>query len=213
MGQLLIQKLIPEATVPTVVHPGDDLGFDVYAVEDTFLEHFKQKIVKTGIAALYTDFDEAATAKRHPPSIGFSGGWWEHQQKKYGLEVRDRSSMAAKHGIHAMAGEVDYGWRGEIGVVMILLGQPPQWHIHPDDEAEMERCLAGETPVWEHNERYSWCEHPDFSQQVRRGYQIKAGDKIAQIVPREVKTTHQITVVTELPPAARGLSGYGSSGR
>ena len=34
---LKVKKLHPEAQLPTVAHPGTDLGFDLYALEDTAL--------------------------------------------------------------------------------------------------------------------------------------------------------------------------------
>lgn len=37
--------------------------------------------------------------------------------------VRDRSGLAAKFGIHTLAGVIDSGYRGEIGIVLINLGK------------------------------------------------------------------------------------------
>ena len=34
---LKVKKLHPDAQLPTVAHPGTDLGFDLYALEDTAL--------------------------------------------------------------------------------------------------------------------------------------------------------------------------------
>ena len=36
--------------------------------------------------------------------------------------IRDRSGLPAKYSIHTMAGIIDPGFRGEIGIVMINLG-------------------------------------------------------------------------------------------
>lgn len=43
--------------------------------------------------------------------------------KGYFGSVRDRSGLAAKFGIHTMAGVIDSGYRGEIGIVLINLGK------------------------------------------------------------------------------------------
>lgn len=43
--------------------------------------------------------------------------------KGYWGNIRDRSGLAMKHGLHIMAGVVDENYRGEIGVVMVNLGK------------------------------------------------------------------------------------------
>ena len=39
--------------------------------------------------------------------------------------IRDRSGLAFKHGIHTLAGIIDEEYRGEIGVVLMNLGKKP----------------------------------------------------------------------------------------
>ncbi len=39
--------------------------------------------------------------------------------------IRDRSGLAFKHGLHTLAGVIDETYRGEIGVVMVNLGEEP----------------------------------------------------------------------------------------
>jgi len=63
------------AKLPVVAHPGEDLGYDVFALEGVVLEPHRTVRVRTGISV------EA----RHPGSGA-----------ALGLLVRDRSSMAAK---------------------------------------------------------------------------------------------------------------------
>jgi dUTPase len=46
---------------------------------------------------------------------------------------------------------------------------------------------------------------------LRLGYQIKKGDKIAQMLPRLV-LTGDVEVVDALPDGIRGARGFGSSG-
>ena len=67
---LKVKLLHPNAKLPTVAHPGDDLGYDLYAIEDVTLDPGKPIKVRTGIAV------------EGPPGYGFILG--------------DRSSMAAK---------------------------------------------------------------------------------------------------------------------
>lgn len=106
---LKVKKLHPNAILPTVAHPGEDLGYDLYALEETWLEPFKPTVVKTGIAAqaFYTDYPSSEAECSAPPL-------------RCGLLIRDRSSMA-KQGIITVAGVVDHGYTGEIGVMMVFL--------------------------------------------------------------------------------------------
>jgi dUTP pyrophosphatase len=98
---LRVKLLDPGARVPVVAHPGEDLGYDVFALEAGTLRPRATVRVRTGIAV------EA----RHPVS-----------GEALGLLVRDRSSMAAK-GIATTAGVIDAGYRGEILILMTNLGE------------------------------------------------------------------------------------------
>ena len=154
---LLVELLDPNAKEPTVVNEGEDLGFDVYALSDVELHPLCPTVVPTGIAVMYERYD----------------GLY------YGLEVKDRSSMAAKNHIVTSAGVIDAGYRGELKIVMTYMTTPT-------------------TSVG-----LSW---------VRDTYVIKAGDKIAQILPRQVLTS-SVMLVDKLPISDRGDKGFGSSGR
>ena len=88
------------ARVPVVAHPGEYLGYDLFALEGVVLQSRMTVRVRTGIAV------EA----RHPETGG-----------ALGLLVRDRSSMAAR-GIATTGGVIDAGYRGEILVLMTNLG-------------------------------------------------------------------------------------------
>lgn len=96
---LRVKLLEKGARLPAVAHPGEDLGYDLFALEDTELWARATMRVRTGIAV------EA----RHPETGA-----------PLGLLVRDRSSMAAK-GIATTGGVIDAGYRGEILVVMTNL--------------------------------------------------------------------------------------------
>jgi len=99
---MLRVKLLEEgARLPVVAHPGEDLGYDLFALEATLLAPRSTVKVRTGIAV------EA----RHPATGA-----------PLGLLVRDRSSMAARS-IATTAGVIDAGYRGEILVLMTNLGQ------------------------------------------------------------------------------------------
>jgi dUTP pyrophosphatase len=98
---LRVRRLAEGARAPEVAHAGEDLGYDLFALEGTLLRPRATAKVRTGIAV------EA----RHPET---GAG--------LGLLVRDRSSMAAR-GIATTGGVIDAGYRGEILVLMTNLGE------------------------------------------------------------------------------------------
>jgi dUTP pyrophosphatase len=98
---LRVKRLDPAARLPVVAHPGEDLGYDLFALEAAELTPRATVRVRTGIAV------EA----RHPETGA-----------ALGLLVRDRSSMAAR-GIATTAGVIDAGYRGEILILMTNLGE------------------------------------------------------------------------------------------
>lgn len=100
---LRVKLLEPGARLPVVAHPGEDLGYDVFALENVLLGPRQTAKVRTGIAV------EA----RHPATGG-----------PLGLLVRDRSSMAVR-GVATTGGVIDAGYRGEILIVTTNLGNEP----------------------------------------------------------------------------------------
>jgi dUTP pyrophosphatase len=97
---LRVKLLDPGARAPEVAHPGEDLGYDIFALEAVDLIPRATIRVRTGIAI------EA----RHPETGA-----------PLGLLIRDRSSMAAR-GVTTTGGVIDAGYRGEILVLMTNLG-------------------------------------------------------------------------------------------
>jgi len=98
---LRVKRLDGGARVPVVAHPGEDLGYDLFALEATALASRATVRVRTGIAV------EARDSATGAP---------------LGLLVRDRSSMAAR-GIATTGGVIDAGYRGEILVLMTNLSE------------------------------------------------------------------------------------------
>ncbi len=97
---LKVKLLAPGAVVPTVAHPGEDLGYDIYAAGAARIAAHSHAQVSTGIAI------EILSASDKP-----MGGL-----------LRDRSSVAARRLI-IVAGVIDAGYRGEIKVLMENLGE------------------------------------------------------------------------------------------
>ncbi len=95
---LKVKRLSPHAILPTIGHPGEDIGYDLYASEDVTLDPRGAAGVPTGIAI---QFDPAA-----------------------GGVVKTRSGMAKKR-LMCNAGVIDAGYRGEIIVLIENLGSEP----------------------------------------------------------------------------------------
>jgi dUTP pyrophosphatase len=98
---LRVKLLEAGARAPVVAHPGEDLGYDLFALEGAALASRATVKVRTGIAV-----------EARNPATG----------APLGLLVRDRSSMAAR-GVATTAGVIDAGYRGEILVLMTNLGE------------------------------------------------------------------------------------------
>ena len=94
-GMLKVKTLSPDAMLPTVAHPGEDIGYDLYAAEDVTLAARSAAGVHTGIAIEFV------------PTAG-------------GI-VKTRSGMAKKR-LMCNAGVIDAGYRGEVIVLMENLG-------------------------------------------------------------------------------------------
>lgn len=89
---LYVKKLHPKAKLPTCAHPGEDLAYDLYALEAITIPAGGMAKIRTGI------------------SIEF--------RPKAGALIRDRSSVASG-GLAVVGGVIDAGYRGEIIVVMM----------------------------------------------------------------------------------------------
>ena len=93
MQKLLVKKLTPTAKLPTRAYK-NDAGLDLYADEDKILEPNKFNLIKTGISLAIPE--------------NCAGLVW------------DKSGLA-KSGLHALAGVIDAGYRGEILINLINL--------------------------------------------------------------------------------------------
>lgn len=96
--EILVQRLLPSAILPTYGRPGDS-GLDLYAVEQMTIPVGKQRVVKTGIAVEIPEGIEA--------------------------QVRSRSGLARDHGVIVFnsPGTIDSGYRGEVLVLLANFGE------------------------------------------------------------------------------------------
>src|SRR5690554_2553989 len=99
-----IKKLTNNAIIPTYGSEGA-AGFDLYAdLSKSMKGHFvlapqEQIVVNTGVAMAIPE--------------------------GYYVQIKSRSGLAAKHGVHAIGGVLDQDFRGEIGVILINGGTMP----------------------------------------------------------------------------------------
>ena len=94
---LRFKRIHPDAVLPSYAHPSD-AGMDVRSVEALTLAPGKRALVHTGLVMLL------------PPL--------------YEAQVRPRSGLALKNGVTVLntPGTIDSGYRGEVGVILINLG-------------------------------------------------------------------------------------------
>ncbi len=92
------KKLHAQAKLPKMEHEGD-AGFDLYSNEDTTLKPMERKLISTGISI--------------------------EIEKGFEAQIRPKSGLAIEHGITLLntPGTIDAGYRGEIKVIVINLGQ------------------------------------------------------------------------------------------
>jgi len=116
---LKVKRLSPDAVLPTVAHPGEDIGYDLYSAEDLILAAHGAAGVHTGIAIEFS-----------PPAGGI---------------VKTRSGMAKKR-LMCNAGVIDAGYRGEVIILMENLGDQPYEVRKGDKIAQLleHPFLAGE---------------------------------------------------------------------
>ena len=126
---LKVKKLSPNAVLPTVAHPGEDIGYDLYAAEDVTLAARGAAGVHTGIAIEF---------------VPTAGG-----------VVKTRSGMAKKR-LMCNAGVIDAGYRGEVIVLMENLGDEPYTVRRGDKIAQLleHPFLAGEVVEEELSEAF-----------------------------------------------------------
>ena len=139
---LFIERIDERAELPKYKHISDS-GMDVRSLEDHLLQ---------------------GKGGRHTFRLGIKA------EIPYGFEiqVRPRSGLAREHGVFAVLGTVDEGYRGEICVTMVNTS--------------------------------------------RKDYEVKAGDRIAQLVVAPVSRVVVVECDCVLDGTDRGSNGFGSTG-
>jgi len=110
MSLILKVKRLGDAKLPTYHHEGD-AGLDLYSAEEVTLLPGKKIGVKTGAAVAIPD--------------GYVGLIW------------DKSGISMKYGLKTLGGVIDSGYRGEVIVGMVNLGDEPHTFEKGDKVAQM----------------------------------------------------------------------------
>ena len=122
--QMRIQKLRPDAVLPKYAHgPHEDAGMDLCAVEDATLEPGVPRLVPTGLTV------------EIPPG--------------YEAQMRPRSGLALKHAITMpnAPGTIDPGYRGDLRVILLNLGQDA-YTVHAGDRIAQMIVARYEAVEW-----------------------------------------------------------------
>lgn len=107
---LRVKKVHPEAKLPIYAHPGD-VGMDLCTVEEVVVPAGKSARLKSGISVEIPE--------------GYAGLCW------------DKSGLSMNHRIKVLAGVIDAGFRGEIVMSVINLGQEAYFFKKGDKVMQM----------------------------------------------------------------------------
>ncbi len=139
MSEIIIpfQKLSEKAKIPTQA-TFSDAWYDLFSTESYVLKHGERKLFKTNIS----------TAIPH----GYYG------------RIAPRSGLAYKHGIDVLAGVIDSGYRGDIGIILINFWEEDFTVNEGDKIAQfiiekchyVERQEVSELPESERGEGWRW---------------------------------------------------------
>ena len=135
-----VKRLKEGVVLPRYAHVGD-AGMDLFSCEGCVVKVGERRLVSSGIAM--------------------------ELPEGYFASIRGKSGLAYKKGICILGGVVEFGYRGEYGVIIL--------NTSSED------------------------------------FEVKAGDKIAQVVIAPVATA-EVEEVEELNESVRGESGFGSTG-
>lgn len=122
--KIKFKKINPAATAPSR-GSAQSAALDLYACQELEVAPGQQALVETGIV------------------MAIPHGYWGN--------IRDRSGLAVKHGLHVMAGVIDSDYRGEIKVALVNLGKE-NYKIKSGDRIAQMIIAKHEEPVMEETE-------------------------------------------------------------
>jgi dUTP pyrophosphatase len=102
-----VKRVHPDAKLPTRANP-DDAGADLCSVEHIVIPPLSRALVSTGLTI-------------------------EMPSDNLYARIAPRSGLALKHGIDVLAGVIDKGYRGVIGVILYNTDQSHAFEVKPGD--------------------------------------------------------------------------------
>ncbi len=119
--RVLVQKVREGARLPSRAHE-DDAGYDLYACARTVLAPGSRASIATGIALALPE--------------GYAALVW------------DKSGLSHRHGLKTLGGVIDAGYRGEICVGVVNLGEAP-YTVEKGDKIAQLLLQKVESAEWE----------------------------------------------------------------
>ena len=177
---LNVVKLHEDAIVPQKAHDGD-AGFDLFALEDAFILPNDTKVIKTGIGV-------------------------EIPYGYYG-DVTGKSGLTSKTSLRVNRGIVDYGYEGDVGVI-ISNQQSYKW-----DDNIFDMLLMARYDVNNSKELADLFVSKILENEEQGIIKIKKGQKIAQLIITPCEPSNEVFVMDSFSEESeRGEGGFGSSG-
>lgn len=177
---LNVVKLHKDAIIPEKAHDGD-AGFDLFALEDTIILPNDTKVIQTGIG------------------IEIPYGY-------YG-DVTGKSGLTSKTQLRVQRGIVDFGYQGDIGVI-VSNQQSYKW-----DDNIFDMLIQARYDVNNAKELSDLFVTKILENEESGVIKIKKGQKIAQIVISPCEPSTQVMVHSSFSDISnRGDGGFGSSG-
>ena len=162
--RIQVKKVNKDGQLPLKAHK-TDAGFDVFAAEDIRILPGERHTLLTGIA------------------IDVPAGWE--------IEIRGRSGLNGKTGLHVANGTVDAGYQGEI--MLIIKNTNPEFDGSSVDITDKQDLK-------------------DNATNYKATYHIKKGSRVAQLLFHRVEDIELYLVDEFDGTTERGNKGFGSTG-
>lgn len=104
---LKVKRYSKTAKLPTIAHPGEDIGYDLYADEDAMIRPLKGEWINTGISV---QFDNGS-------------GW----------KIETRGSFAGND-VFVLGGQGDAGYTGPVKVRLYNGNQHDDYYVYKGDK-------------------------------------------------------------------------------